>query len=145
MVSKAFDYALRSMVYMASNPEQSYFGVKDLAENIQVSKTYLGKILQDLVRHGYLKSITGPGGGFGLQKQPKKITMKEILEVVDGSRLEDNCILGQSECSDKNPCPIHDHWKKNKKELLALFKRTTIEEAAKNSWPQFRNKNKAKK
>ncbi|MCB1175594.1 MAG: Rrf2 family transcriptional regulator [Leptospiraceae bacterium] len=145
MVSKAFDYALRSMVYMAAHPEENYFGVKELSESIQVSKTYLGKILQDLVRHGYLKSVTGPGGGFGLQKEAKKITMKEVLEVVDGTRLEDNCILGQAECSDKNPCPIHETWKKQRKDLLTLFKKTTIEEASKKSWPQFKTTAKVKK
>lgn len=137
MVSKAFDYALRSLIYMAAHPEQEYFGVKQLSGDIQVSKTYLGKILQDLVRHGYLKSVTGPGGGFGFAKPAKKISMKEILEVVDGTRLEDNCIIGLGECSDSNPCPIHDTWKKNKKELLMKFKKTSIEEAVKKSWPKF--------
>lgn len=140
MVSKAFDYALRSLVYMSANPDQEFFGVKELAADIKVSKTYLGKILQDLVRHGFLKSITGPGGGFGLAKPAKKIKMKDILDVIDGNRLEDNCILGLGECSDSNPCPIHDTWKKHKKELIEKFKKTSIEEAGKKSWPKFRKK-----
>lgn len=138
MVTKAFDYALRSMVYMASLPDQEYFGVKELADAIQVSRTYLGKILQSMVQPGFLKSITGPGGGFGLAMDPRKITLYEILMVIDGPRLIENCVLGLNECSDENPCPVHTTWQDCRNKMVARFMKTSVKDATKSSWPQFR-------
>lgn len=138
MISKALDYALRSIVYMASQPDREYFGVKEIAERTSVSRTYLGKILQGLVKEGYLRSTTGPGGGFALAVPPAKLTLKELMECVDGDRVETSCILGLADCSDTNPCPIHGTWKKARRELLADLKRTTVAQAMKKSWPEYR-------
>lgn len=146
MITKSFDYALRSLVYMTARPEQKYFGVKELSENLNVSKTYLAKILQDLVPEGYLDSVTGPGGGFGLARPSEKISLFDLLRTTGNVvNLEEKCFLGLSECSDKNPCPVHDVWSANRKQILTSFRRTSVADAAQRSWPQYRPSTRKKK
>ncbi|MCB1319443.1 MAG: Rrf2 family transcriptional regulator, partial [Leptospiraceae bacterium] len=87
MISKALDYAMRSMVYMTAQGDNTYFGVKELAEKIHVSSTYLGKVLQSLVKSGYLENTTGPGRGFAHARDPETIKLSVFIECVNGSRL----------------------------------------------------------
>ncbi|MCB1309112.1 MAG: Rrf2 family transcriptional regulator [Leptospiraceae bacterium] len=138
MISKALDYAMRSMVYMTAQGDNTYFGVKELAEKIQVSSTYLGKVLQSLVKSGYLKSTTGPGGGFALARDPETIKLIELIECVDGSRLREKCILGLTECSEANPCPIHETWKSCRSQLTDDLSETSLAQVIGKSWPQYR-------
>ncbi len=138
MISRALDYALRSLVYMASHRERQYFGVREIAESVDVSRTYLGKILQQLVKAGYLTSTTGPGGGFALAREPKDIPIFHIMEAIEENmHLLDRCILGLAECSDQNPCPVHSTWKDCRKKLVTKFRKTTLADALKTSWPDY--------
>ena len=132
------DYALRALTYMAVNPKTKWFGAQELSQKTGVSRTYLGKILQQLVREGYLVSTTGPGGGFGLALPPEDIRLMELLKLFDGKRLYDTCFLGLADCSDTNPCPIHTTWKKCRGDLIREFENTSVKDAARKSWPVFR-------
>lgn len=138
MISQALDYALRSMVYLASHPGNGFSGVREIAEQIEVSRTYLGKILNQLAKAGYLRSTTGPGGGFALAREPENITLYEIMTTIDAhENLADRCLLGLAACSDENPCPIHTTWKMCRNSLLTEMRRTTLADALKTSWPFF--------
>lgn len=149
MISKALDYTIRALFYMTARPDQEYFGVAEISEGVGVSRTYLGKILQRLTRADFLKSTTGPGGGFALARPPEHITLYALLEISDEyDNLKEKCFLGLAECSERNPCPIHHTWKGCREDLLESFRTTTIAEAQKTSWPRFQaaiTKNKSRR
>ena len=145
MISKALDYSLRAIVYMAANDEIDYFGVKELSKSTRVSPSYLGKVLQNLVRQGYLKSTTGPGGGFGLARSPSSITIMELISAIDGRKVMHQCFLGMADCSDSNPCPIHPVWKEHRDELVKSFGATTVEDIRTTSWPAYLKRTAPKK
>lgn len=126
------------MVYMAANSGDGYCGVREIAEQVGASRTYLSKILQQLAKAGYLRSTTGPGGGFALARKSRDITLFEIMQAIDAqTNLEDRCLLGLADCSDENPCPVHATWKACRKTLMSEFRRTTLADALKTSWPFF--------
>ena len=138
MVSKALDYALRSLKYMAQNSERQFFGVKEIAEKLDVSRSYLGKVLQGLVQADYLISQTGPGGGFGLTPEVTQASLLEILRHLDGNDLESQCVLGLGVCEEDNPCPVHHVWKKGRKEILAQLANTTVGDTVDRYWPHYK-------
>lgn len=135
--TKGTEYALKAMAFMGKHPDQKYFGVKEIAESLNVSPSYLAKILQKLARDGYLRSITGPGGGFGLAPEPDKIRLISILESMDDSEFLTRCVLGWSECGDNNPCPFHRKWKAFRDELNIDLERVSIEEISDLFWPDY--------
>jgi Rrf2 family protein len=122
---------------MANNPDQEYFSVKELARKLDVSQSYLGKVLQRLVQARYLRSLTGPNGGFALARDPSKISMLDLIHAVDGKKPLEHCVLGLAACSDMNPCPVHHTWKGCKASLLKEFSSTSIQSALKHSWPSY--------
>lgn len=144
MISRALDYALRACLYMANRPEQEFFNVGELASHMEMSRTYLGKVLQKLVHVGYLRSLTGPTGGFALAEGTLQLTLLDIVKVLDGPDPLSPCVLGMSACNDKNPCPVHNTWLKSKADLLARMANTTLAEAGKTSWPTYMRQNGAK-
>ena len=75
--SKAVEYGMKAMIYMAKKPEQTHFGVQELSHKLGVSNSYLAKILQSLSKEGYLYSATGPKGGFSFKVKPERIKTYE--------------------------------------------------------------------
>ncbi len=84
-ISRSTGYALLAVGYIAKNQkEQGIVLSQRIAKAYKIPLEYLLKILQQLVRANVLRSKRGPRGGFTLAKPPKKITMLQIVEAVDG-------------------------------------------------------------
>ncbi|MFC1677632.1 RrF2 family transcriptional regulator [Planctomycetota bacterium] len=77
-------YGLLAVYYLAKNQSKKLVITQSIADEYNIPPEYLYKILENLVKAGILKSKRGPGGGFLLAKSPKKITMLEIIEAIDG-------------------------------------------------------------
>lgn len=83
--SKATDYALHTMLYMASATPDRLLGVKDLAEAQKVSTTYLSKILTKLVKAGLVESSSGASGGYRLKRSGELISFLDIVHAIEGA------------------------------------------------------------
>ena len=77
-------YGLLAVYYLAKNQDKKLVITQSIADEYDIPPAYLHKILQNLVKVGILKSKRGPGGGLLLAKSPKKISMLEIIEAIDG-------------------------------------------------------------
>jgi Rrf2 family protein len=108
MFSKACKYGIRAVFYLAvHSSETTKLGAKDIAEALDVPKSFLAKILQQLSRHQLISSSKGTGGGFYLSENDRNVTLRKIIECLDGEEIFSGCILGLSVCSSGNPCPLH--------------------------------------
>ena len=83
-MSRSIGYAMLAVGYIAKNQDQKIILSHDIAKEYDIPLEYLLKILQQLVRANILHSKRGPRGGFYLAMQPKKISMLQIIEAVDG-------------------------------------------------------------
>lgn len=102
LFTKASEYALLSLIYICSkNIPQD---VETMSKELDISKSFLAKILQNLARDGILNSFKGANGGFLMAKNPKNLTLLEIIEsaerhqmsVFECSRSKDSCQKGDS-------------------------------------------------
>lgn len=82
--SRATAYGLLAAGYVAQHKDQGIVLSQAVAKKYNIPLEYLLKIMQQLVRANVLRSKRGPRGGFSLAKSPKKITMLQIVEAVDG-------------------------------------------------------------
>lgn len=131
ILSNTCKYAIRASIYLALNEkEHEKIGIKKIASDLDIPTPFLGKILQNLVRHKIMTSTKGPHGGFGLAKDPHEITLLEIIKVIDGMDLFTECLIGLKSCReyghDVVPCPIHDKFRPISNQLYELFKDETI-------------------
>ena len=82
LITRASEYAILSLIVLskASSPMDS----ETLSRELSISKSFLAKILQALAKKEILKSFKGVNGGFVLNKEPKNISMLEVMSAVEG-------------------------------------------------------------
>ncbi len=128
MFSKACEYAIRAMVYIAQKGAGGKrVGIKEISQGIDSPEPFLAKILQDLARTGLLSSVKGPNGGFFFEGG-RTVTLYDIVKVVDGDHLFTGCGLGLKRCNEKAPCPIHDEFKLIRNKIRAMLETTRVDE-----------------
>lgn len=133
MLSNSCRYGIRAVIYLASQPTSNgKTGIKQISKALDLPQPFLAKILQQLAKQKILGSSKGPHGGFNLLKDPRKITLLDIVNTIDGSDIFSNCIMHNGSCETvgdvKKTCPLHEDYEKTRKELIQLFKNKTIYE-----------------
>jgi len=105
MISQTAEYALRAMVYLADAGGVPRTNAQ-IAKVTEVPGGYLAKIMQSLSRARLVTSQRGLNGGFTLAKDAKRLTILEIVNVVDPIRRYPQCPLGIASHG-KTLCPLH--------------------------------------
>lgn len=95
-LSEAASIAIHAMVLIAKATNQ--INVGQIAEATGASKNHLAKVMQRLVKEGFVKSSRGPSGGFVLAKDPKDITILQVYECIEGPIEPTGCPLDQHIC-----------------------------------------------
>jgi len=125
--SKTCEYAIRAVFYIAQcSHEGKKVGIKEIAEKVKSPEPFLGKILQNLSKEGLIQSSKGPHGGFFITPEGLKKPIADIVLAVDGEAIFIGCGMGLDYCSEKNPCPLHNDFKKVRNQLSIMLKKTTI-------------------
>jgi len=131
MLSKSTEYAIRALIFVQlKNLLEKRPGVAEIAKEIEAPVAFTAKILHTLTSRRLLNSMKGRGGGFFFSESQAEITVYEIILVMEGDALFTECGIGLSNCSDDNPCPLHDQYGKIRGQLLALAKLESINSMA---------------
>ena len=81
LLTRASEYALLSLILMAREDEAQ--DVDSLSKKLDISRSFLAKVLQSLSRESILKSFKGAKGGFALNKKPEEISLRRVIEIVE--------------------------------------------------------------
>lgn len=126
-------YSLKALACLAAKPVDAVINVKDMAEELNIPRHFLGKVLTDLVKKQLVVSAKGPTGGFKLAESSKNLTVYELLENIGGlSKLGNACIMGLDECNEETPCALHENWQEFKKSVVLKTERLTLAEFSQN-------------
>jgi|SRR5271157_2520124 len=109
-ISTRARYGVRLMVALAFNYDKGPVFLKDVAKGENISEKYLSLIIIPLRRIGLVNSIRGAHGGYLLAKDPSQITMKEIIDVLEGDCSLVDCVRNPSTCPRVPICASHDIW-----------------------------------
>ena len=102
------DYALRIITSLATH--DSVVDAKTLAEETSVTQRFTLKILHKLVQADLVNSYKGVNGGYKLAKSPDDITLKQVIELIDGPIMMVRCLEKAETCAlnkDKTACIYH--------------------------------------
>ena len=94
--------------------------IRTVAEHLGVPSPYLAKIMQDLGRGKIIHSFRGRQGGVCLREGGDKIDLMQILTLIEGPGLTENCVLGLKVCGDETACPVHTQWKPIKTKIVKV-------------------------
>lgn len=89
-LSKKSRYGLRALIDLAVNSRTEQVSLGSIAQRNDISAQYLEHVFSALRKAHIVKSIKGSQGGYFLEKEPKQITVAQIVEALEGSyNLED--------------------------------------------------------
>jgi Rrf2 family protein len=104
MLPKTAEYALRAVVWLARSGDPTESADR-LAKHTKVPRRYLHTVLQELVRAELVRSQPGPGGGYALDRAPRKITILDVVNAVAPLERIRRCPLGLR--THTRLCPLH--------------------------------------
>lgn len=84
--------------------------LKDIAAREDISEKYLSLIVIPLKSAGLIRSVRGARGGYMLAREPEKISLRDIVEAVDGVICLVNCVNHPETCDRIAICPTRDLW-----------------------------------
>jgi Rrf2 family protein len=133
MLSNSCRYGIRAVIYLASQHAGDFkTGIKQISKDLDLPTPFLAKILQQLAKQKILNSSKGPHGGFSLMKDPRNITLLDIVNTIDGYDTFTDCVMHKGTCKgvtmEKSKCPLHEDYEKTRSELIRIFSKRTIHE-----------------
>ena len=100
------DYALRLMIGLAKRYGDGAASTRVLAEEQEVSYQLACKLMQRLHDARLVESSMGPKGGFRLGREPGRINLLKVVEVIQGPVRLNRCLLSDTACPRGGKCPI---------------------------------------
>jgi Rrf2 family protein len=98
IIRRNTDYALRAAVELAGRFGGEPVSTKEIADRQKIPYQLACKLMQRLHKAGIVKSEMGPSGGFMLRKNPSKITVRQLVETIQGPVRLNNCKLCRLSC-----------------------------------------------
>ena len=127
MVSTKGRYAIRFMIDLAEQPEDSPVPLDDIARRQGISKKYLEIVVKLLVGAKFVRGPSGKGGGYRLLRKPEEYTVWEILKATEGTMATVACLEEDAEaCPRKNDCKTLPMWKEFDSIVHDFFSRITV-------------------
>lgn len=125
--SKSFGYSLRSVLYIASLEDpKTRIRLEVIADQLNIPRHFLGKVLKRLVKEGILHSQKGPTGGFTITDKTLQTPLYRFMKITGETEQFDFCVLRLQDCNSVDKCPLHDEAELIKKQWFKLLSCTTI-------------------
>lgn len=131
ILNQATDYAFRAVLHLSHLPVGEVVEAKVISESQHIPLRFLLKILRVLAKAGIVKSFQGMGGGYALAKKPCEITLKDVLETIEGPIRINKCLIDPDYCNKQATphCPVHH--------VLASIQQTIAQEFDKYNFAQL--------
>ena len=131
-LSKKAEYAMRALLAMSRAQEGTNFSIRDLATKEKIPLKFLEQILLTLKNGGLLRSKRGVGGGYQLNKSPSKMTLGEIITIMDGPFEAIPCASRSGrpgvmcECGILGGCGLGQTFAVLRRDVTAWMEQTTL-------------------
>jgi len=126
-------YGVRLMLDLAVNRDRGQIFLKDIAREEDISEKYLSLIIIPLKGAGLVNSTRGARGGYSLARDPAKITLKEIVDALEGETCLVDCVRNSSSCPRSGRCASRDLWTIVGQSISLALGSMTLEDLAKMS------------
>ena len=128
--SRESEYAVRGMVALAGTARQGALTLQEIAAQDNLPAGFLSKIFQKLVRHGLIESHRGVQRGYTLARPAPEITLREVLEAIEGPDLFDRCLFSHRRCGQDGRCLVHPYWGRVRGEVAKFFEEVSLGDLA---------------
>ncbi len=127
-ITQESDYALRIVTALALSG--GMMDAKHLASETSVTPSFTLKILHKLLQGGIVTSQKGASGGYSLSVSPAALTMKDVIETIEGPIVIARCVCSDEECTrgsvNKADCRYHHIFRQVGEQVADAFSKVRI-------------------
>ncbi len=125
------EYAIRGIIFLAQQSPGHVCLISEIAEATGAPQTFLAKIFQSFAKTGIVNSYRGTGGGFTLGRPPEEISLREVVEAVEGPIAPNRCLIGRGGCDRGAQCNVHPVWRTVQSQVVQILDSVSFAELAK--------------
>ncbi len=130
-LTRGGEYGIRGVLYLAQQNDGKVSMLSAIAKTQDVPPRFLAKIFQALAKAGVVKSHRGAKGGFSLARPANEITIRDVIEAVEGPVLLNVCLTGPGECTRDEICPMHAVWSEAQEKMMSVLASSNFADMAK--------------
>lgn len=124
------EYALRALLVLGLNYDQSVVRIQTISEQQNIPKRFLEQILNDLKSAGVVQSRRGVAGGYRLARRPEEITLAVVIRHIEGALAPVSCasewFYEKCSCPDESRCAIRSVMKEVREAIVKILERMTV-------------------
>lgn len=124
--TKAEGYGLHGIIYLAEQPSDKITPLSEISRAQRVPEKFLAKIFQNLSKSGLVKSHRGVKGGFSMGKSADQLTIKEVLESIQGPYYIAKCLADDGICARSDNCAVKKLLQITQDKIMDVFENHTI-------------------
>jgi len=125
-ITRQADYAVRTVLHLARMKDSERAATRTVAVEQNIPPSFLAKIISQLAIAGLLHTSRGARGGVTLARDPKDITLLEVVEAIDGPIQLNVCVDGDGACTFEENCPVRPVWCDVQSDLVNRLKGTSF-------------------
>lgn len=129
-VSKGCIYGIWAAIFLALQPEGRYVPIHEISRALHIPFHFLAKILHVMARKGLLTTVRGANGGVMLSRSGDKISLREIIESIDGPQVFSDCLWKLPVPLDDSPCLMSEEWTAINEQIMELTNNTSLSRLA---------------
>ncbi len=126
MITKKAEYAIVILTELASHPPGTSVTSREIAARREIPVNLVVQLLGALKEAGWTEGTRGPAGGIRLITDPSGVSLRAVIEAVDGPIGITRCLFNSKPCRDQKLCPLRGVWSKAQQDMLKILEETTI-------------------
>ncbi len=123
-------YSVHMMIDLVNNGSKGPVLLKDIARRQHISEKYLGHLVPLLKSAGLIHAVRGAHGGFTMNKDPQKVTLKDIVAAVEGPICLAGCVRDPDTCIRSGGCAVQDFWGEATRRMIQVLEEFTLKQLA---------------
>ena len=124
-LTRAGEYAIKSLLYLAGQDMEARVMASEVASAERIPVNFVRKILESLAKTGLVKSYRGAGGGFTLGRPAEQISLRHVIEAVEGPLALNQC-LQPNACDQLPVCPMSQVWMEAQRAVESVLERYSL-------------------
>jgi Rrf2 family protein len=116
-LTKKTDLAFQALEYIAASGDNRVTGIV-LADELDITTQYLPHVMAPLTRAGWVKSTSGPKGGYTIDTDFTDVSLLDLVEAVEGDFDDSRCLHLGPKHDANHHCALHEPWMRARTALL---------------------------
>ena len=130
LVSRGADYAIRAMLDVAGQPQDTMTVTEKIAERQDIPVAFLSKVVAQLTQSGLLRTQRGAAGGVCLGRSAEEINLRQVVEAVQGPVVLNVCTGPYNGCDRAAVCPAQSVFDEAQRHLHQVLEKPSLAELA---------------